>query len=183
MTDTTQSGPMLSRRDFLKVGLLGAAFLATAGVTASLSSCSADGPASGFAVLRETDMPFLRAVLPVLLTGAVAGEHMPAAVAATIQALDDSLDRFSPESRQLTLQLFDVLAMPLTRGPLTGIWGRWEHADAAAIQSFLHRWQHSAIGMLKMGHAALLQLVMLAWYGNAQSWAHCAYPGPPRLTS
>lgn len=72
MTDIIQSGPLLSRRGFLKVGLLGAAFLATAGVAASLSNCSASGPASGLAVLRETDMPFLRAVLPVLLEDSVA---------------------------------------------------------------------------------------------------------------
>jgi hypothetical protein len=32
-----------------------------------------------------------------------------------------------------------------------------------------------------MGHASLLQLVMLAWYGNPDSWSHCGYPGPPTV--
>ena len=32
-----------------------------------------------------------------------------------------------------------------------------------------------------MGHAALLQLVMLAWYGQAEAWGHCGYPGPPQI--
>ena len=41
MNDTTLNAPQLSRRNLLKVGLLGGAFLATAGVTASLSGCSA----------------------------------------------------------------------------------------------------------------------------------------------
>lgn len=181
MNDIPHSGPMLSRRSVLKVGLLGAGFLAIAGIGASLSHCSADGPASGMAVLRETDMPFLRAVLPVLLEGAVVSGRMSTAVATTIQGLDYSLNRFSPESRELTLRLFDALALPLTRGPLTGIWGRWENAEAAAIHDFLDRWQSSTIGMLRKGHAALLQLVVLAWYGHPESWEHCAYPGPPRF--
>ncbi|MGH8434282.1 MAG: twin-arginine translocation pathway signal protein, partial [Pseudomonas sp.] len=51
MTDTTLAMPGLSRRGLLKVGLFGTAFLATAGVTATLSGCSASTPASGLAVL------------------------------------------------------------------------------------------------------------------------------------
>ena len=54
MTDTTLPGAGLSRRGLLKVGLFGSAFLATAGVTASLSGCSASVPASGLATLRLT---------------------------------------------------------------------------------------------------------------------------------
>ena len=40
MSDTTLEAPRLSRRNLLKVGLFGSAFLATVGVTASLSGCS-----------------------------------------------------------------------------------------------------------------------------------------------
>ena len=82
---------------------------------------------------------------------------------------------------KLTIQLFDVLAMGVTRGPLTGIWGSWENTSADDIRHFLDRWQNSSLGLLKMGHASLLQLVMLAWYGNPDSWSHCGYPGPPTV--
>lgn len=47
MSDTTLEGAGLSRRSLMKVGLIGGAFLATAGVTASLTGCSAEKPASG----------------------------------------------------------------------------------------------------------------------------------------
>ena len=47
MTDTSLSAPGLSRRGVLKIGLLGGAFLATAGVTATLSGCSDSAPAGG----------------------------------------------------------------------------------------------------------------------------------------
>ncbi|CAD5106046.1 twin-arginine translocation pathway signal protein [Zestomonas carbonaria] len=181
MTDTTLDAPGLSRRNLLKVGLLGSAFLATAGVAASLSGCSADTPASGMRALRQSDLPFLRALVPAMLAGAVPAASLPQAVDKTIAGLDYSLDHLSPEMLKLTLQLFDVLALPVTRGPLTGIWGSWEKASAEDVRAFLERWQNSSLSLLKMGHSSLLQLVMMAWYGNPESWAHCGYPGPPSI--
>lgn len=181
MTDTSLSTPGLSRRGVLKIGLIGSAFLATAGVTASLSGCSASTPSSGFAVLRDSDMPFLRALIPVMLAGAVPAERMADAVEGTIKSLDYSLHRLSPEMLKLTVQLFDVLALPVTRGPLTGVWGSWENASAADVKHFLERWQNSSLSLLKMGHSSLLQLVLMAWYGRPESWGHCGYPGPPKV--
>jgi hypothetical protein len=181
MTEIAQDGLDQSRRSFLKLGLFGTAVLATAGVAASLSQCSTSGPASGLAVLRESDLPFLRAVIPVILAEAAAAERMPAVVQATIESLDYTLDHFSPAQRDLTLQLFDVLALSLLRGPLTGVWNRWENAGSDAIRAFLQRWQHSSISLLRMGHASLLQLIAVAWYGSPQSWAEAGYPGPPRI--
>lgn len=171
----------LSRRDVLKVGLLGGAFLGTASLAASLSGCTPAGPASGYQVLRSGDLPFLLATVPVMLEGSVASGQLPTAVNATIERLDAGLARVSPAMLELTQQLFDVLALPLTRGPLTGVWGSWEHASAADINAFLSRWEHSSLSLLRMGHSALLQLVMMAWYSGEESWGHCGYPGPPTV--
>lgn len=181
MHNTTLEAPVLTRRNLLKVGLMGSAFLATAGLTASLSGCSASTPKAGFAVIRESDLAFLHALIPVMLAGAVTTEKMPQAVEGTLASLDYSLNHVSPELLKLTVQLFDVLAMPITRGPLTGVWGSWENASPADAQAFLDRWQNSSIGLLKMGHTSLLQLVMMSWYSRAESWAHCGYPGPPTV--
>lgn len=181
MNDSVLDAPGLSRRGLLKVGLMGSAFLATAGLTASLTGCSASTPANGFAILRDSDLPFLKALIPVMLAGAVKPENIPAAIDGTLQNLDYSLNRLSPEMLKLTVQLFDVLAMAVTRGPLTGIWGSWENASAEDIRHFLDRWQNSSLSLLRMGHASLLQLVMMAWYGRPEAWAHCGYPGPPKI--
>ncbi|MHA6492011.1 twin-arginine translocation pathway signal protein [Pseudomonas borbori] len=181
MTDTTVAAPTLSRRNLLKIGVMGTAFLATAGLTATLSGCSASTPQAGFAVLRESDLPLLNALIPVMLEGAVTPQAMPKAVAGTIQSLDYSLNHLSPEMLKLTVQLFDVLAMPVTRGPLTGVWGSWEKASSEDVRAFLSRWQNSSIALLNMGHASLLQLVMMSWYSRSESWAHCGYPGPPTV--
>lgn len=181
MNDTTLNASPLSRRSLLKVGLLGSALLGTAGLTATLSGCSASSPANGFLVLRDSDLPFLRALIPVMLDGAVAAEKLPQAVDGTLQSLDYNLAHLSPEMLKLTQQLFDVLALPITRGPLTGVWGGWAGASAGDMRQFLQRWQNSSIGLLRMGHASLLQLVMMAWYGRQEAWAHCGYPGPPTV--
>ena len=173
--------PALSRRGLLKFSLGATAFLATAGLGASLSGCSSSVSANGFATLRSADLLFLRALIPVMLEGAVTVEKMPAAVDGTLKSLDYSLDHLSPEMLKLTRQLFDVLGMAVTRGPLTGIWGSWENASADEIRHFLDRWENSSLSLLRMGHSSLLQLVMMAWYGRKESWVHCGYPGPPTV--
>ena len=177
LTDT----PALSRRGLLKFSLGASAFLATAGLGASLSGCSSSTAANGFVILRSGDLLFLRALIPVMLEGAVAAEKMPASVDQTLHSLDNSLNHLSPEMLKLTQQLFDVLGMAVTRGPLTGIWGSWENASADEIRHFLDRWENSSLGLLRMGHSSLMQLVMMAWYSRAESWAHCGYPGPPTV--
>lgn len=181
MSPSLPATPALSRRGLLKFSLGASAFLATAGLGASLSGCSSSIPADGFAILRRADLLFLRALVPVMLNGAVAIEKMPNAVADTLHSLDNALNHLSPEMLKLTQQLFDVLGMAVTRGPLTGIWGSWENASADEIRHFLDRWENSSLSLLRMGHSSLLQLVMMAWYSRAQSWVHCGYPGPPTV--
>ncbi|WP_339488788.1 twin-arginine translocation signal domain-containing protein [Pseudomonas sp. EL_65y_Pfl2_R95] len=181
MTDTTLNSADLSRRGFLKTGLMGTALLATAGLTATLSGCSASTPAQGFRVLRTADVALLSVIIPVIIEGSAPPANMPQAVKGTLQSLDNSLSYLSPELLKLTVQLFDVLASPLTRGPLTGVWGSWENASTQDVRHFLERWQNSSIGLLKMGYDSLIKLVLMSWYSRPESWAHCGYPGPPTV--
>lgn len=173
--------PALSRRGLLKFSLGATAFLATAGMGASLSGCSSSVPANGFTTLRSADLMFLRALLPVMLDGALTDANRSTAVEDTLKTLDNGLNHLSPEMLKLTRQLFDVLGMAVTRGPLTGIWGSWENASADDIRAFLNRWENSSLSLLRMGHSSLLQMVMMAWYSRRESWAHCGYPGPPAV--
>ncbi|MCI8208528.1 twin-arginine translocation pathway signal protein [Pseudomonas sp. S25] len=173
--------PNLSRRNFLQVSLGASAFLSTVGLTASLSGCSATAPANGFMVLRTSDLPFLRALIPVLINGSVQPVLLPQATDDTLHCIDKGLNHLSPAMLQLTQQLLDVLTLPFTRGPLTGVWSAWEKASNMQIQQFLDRWQNSSLDLLRQGHAALLQLTLMAWYSHPESWAHCGYAGPPRI--
>jgi len=169
------------RRELLRLGLCSTALLAGGGLLASLGGCSGERPAAGYRMLREGDLPVLDALVPVLLEGAALPARMDEALRLTLADLDYALEHLSPAMLKLTRQLFDVLALPLTRGPLTGIWGAWEQASAEDIRQFLARWRNSRLDLLQMGHASLLQLVIMAWYGSDAAWAHCGYPGPPQV--
>ncbi len=170
-----------SRRSFLKLSATSAATLSMLSLSASLSGCSSEHASTGFIVLRSDDIVCLSALLPVLYTGAVSAGQMSSNLQAALTAIDHNLASFSPAMRKLTLQLFDTLNNPLTRGPLTGVWGAWPQVSSTAIQHFLSRWENSRFDLLKMGHNALLQLAMLAHYGQPSAWQHCGYPGPPQL--
>ncbi|ABZ01056.1 TPA: twin-arginine translocation pathway signal protein [Pseudomonas putida] len=161
----------MQRRDLLRLSLGASAFLASA----SLIGCSAQTAATGYQALRDDDLPLLRALIPVVLAGAQATETL------VLRSLDHKLAALSPEMLKLTRQLFDVLSLPLTRGPLTGIWGSWGQADPRQVTAFLQRWQDSSLNLLRMGHASLLQLLQMAWYERPESWAACGYPGPPKI--
>lgn len=161
----------MHRRDLLRFSLGASVFLSTA----SLIGCAPQTSAAGFSVLREDDLPMLAAVIPVVLAGTQASEAL------VLHSLDHTLAALSPEMLKLTRQLFDVLSLPLTRGPLTGIWGRWESASSAQVNTFLRRWRDSSLDMLRMGHASLLQLLLMAWYERPEAWAACGYPGPPKI--
>ena len=180
MIHSTDTGG-ISRRQLLKYGLFGGAVLATAGGIASLSSVFTSTPAAGFQQLRESDLPMLRSLIPVILEGALPATDPTDAVDTVLRGLDNSLHHLSPDMLKQSLQLFDLLSMGITRGPATGIWRSWENASSEDIQGFLQRWKTSRLALFRQGHSALQQAVLLVWYSLPASWAHSGYPGPPRL--
>ncbi|WP_339650185.1 twin-arginine translocation pathway signal protein [Halopseudomonas pelagia] len=176
---STISAPQLSRRSLLKLGLGASAVLATAGLTATLSGCSSDAPASGFQVLRSSDIPMLTAIMSTLI-----GPHPalnPANLDGAIAQLDKTLAWTSTAVQKQLTDLFGMLSMGLTRGPLTGIWGSWENATDEDVRAFLERWRDSRLDMLRQGHSALNQLLQMAWYATPVSWEAVGYPGPPTI--
>ncbi|UJJ30040.1 twin-arginine translocation pathway signal protein [Halopseudomonas maritima] len=178
MPDTTS--PNLDRRSLLKLGLGASMVLGTAGLTASLSGCSSNAPATNFAVLRDSDLPLLRALYPAVIGPHPAFDQGQAADAATAQ-LDRSLQAASPFVQEEVLNLLGMLSLPLTRGPLTGIWGNLAEASPAQLEAFLLRWRDSRFDLLRKGHKAITQLLQLSWYATPQSWAAVGYPGPPQV--
>ncbi|MFT0865254.1 twin-arginine translocation pathway signal protein [Pseudomonas sp. CAM1A] len=161
----------MQRRDLLRLGLGASLFLGAA----SLIGCSQQTPSAGYQALRNDDLPLLQALIPVVLAGTQASTEQ------VLQSLDHKLAALSPAMLKLTRQLFDVLTLPLTRGPLTGVWGSWTEATDAEVEHFLERWRDSSLNLLRQGHASLLQLLLMAWYERPEAWAACGYPGPPKI--
>lgn len=172
---------ILSRRELLKLGAGASLALTTAGMTATLSGCSSSQAAGDYAVLRESDLPVLRALFPAVVGDHPALQSDSAALERAIRQLDTTLDSTSPAVQRDVLDLLGMLSLPLTRGPLTGIWGSWEQASPEALQAFLHRWRNSRLDMLRQGYKALGQLLLMSWYALPQSWADAGYPGPPTI--
>lgn len=161
----------MQRRDLLKFGFAASLLLSAT----SLVGCTEQAPSGGYQVLREGDLPLLQALIPVVLAGTAATPDV------VLRSLDGKLAALSPAMLTLTRQLFDVLTLPLTRGPLTGVWGSWGDASGAQVGGFLERWRTSSLDLLRQGHASLLQLLLMAWYERPQAWAACGYPGPPKV--
>ncbi|WP_048305576.1 hypothetical protein [Halomonas sp. PR-M31] len=172
---------VISRRELLKLGLGASLTLTTVGVTASLSGCSSAQPAAGFMVLRDSDLGLLAVLLPAVIGPHPALADNESAADATLRQLDRSLAAMSPAIHKDVCELLDLLNLPLTRGPLTGVWSAWENASPGQIDAFLIRWRDSRFDLLRQGVKALNQLLSMAWYALPMAWAETGYPGPPRV--
>lgn len=176
---TASALPDPSRRRLLRLAMPPAPASRAVPSRPSLSRRRQSPPAAGYLILRAEDLQFLQALAPVILAGAWPAADRTQIEAELFAAIDDGLARVSPAMLQQIRQLFDVVASPLTRGPLTGVWQAWADTPHEQVQAFLLRWRDSALDLLRQGHNALLQMVLMAWYGNPRAWAHCGYHGPP----
>jgi hypothetical protein len=168
-----------SRRQFLRVGFFGALTLSLVSTTAILAGCSSPPAVRGFRLLRETDIKVLRALLPVVLAGALPTDKTAAsAVEETLHTLDSFLFTTSPGVHQQMAQLFDLLSMPATRYTIVGLGQDWNAAAATDINAFLLRWSNSRVQMLRAAHLGLTQMITTSWYLQPRSWAAIAYVAP-----
>lgn len=172
----------LTRRNFLKVGVVGAVALGTVSGAALLTGCAAKPVATGFRLFRESDLAVLRALLPVVLVGRLNADHIEAREK-TLHTLDDFLYRSSEAAHKQLGQLFDLLSMPFTRYALAGLSSPWQEATTEEVQQFLERWKNSRFQMLRGGHLALAQMLSMAWYLQPENWADIGYVPPQVISS
>lgn len=177
MSSSLQAG----RRDFLRVGVLGAMALSTVSVSAMLTGCASAPPASGLRVLRESDLVLLRALMPVVLEGTFPTDDSREKVLNdSLQLLDSLLAGSSNAGQQQVRQLFDLMTFAPTRRLVVGLEQDWAQAVPADINAFLNSWRNSRIGMLRAGYLALTQMLTMNWYLQPRSWAAINYV-PPRV--
>lgn len=169
---------MLSRREFLKVGLLGGAGLAA---LSAIHYGWQRTPGAG-AGLDASERRIIIAVAPVLLSGALpAGEGAEAALTATVTAVERAIAGLSAAAQEEIGQLFALLGFAPARILLAGLTESWASASNADIEGFLERWRFSRFGLLRSAYAALHDLVLGAWYADPQAWEAIGYPGPPEV--
>lgn len=169
------------RRRFLKVGLLGSAALTVAAggimLTPSSASCN------DCSWLQQSDRDLLIAIIPVMLAGALPNDDQErmAAIDEIITGFDISISHFPPVIRDEIRQLLWLLEFPVTRSLLAGVWSAWHKVDKYNVADFLSGWQHSRLDLLRVGYAALHDLISGSWYANPRSWQRINYPGPPEI--
>jgi hypothetical protein len=171
---------MLSRRQFLKVGLVSGAVLAGAGWFALRGGWK---PAGGYRWLDARSSAIVTALVPAILEGSLpSGEPgRSVAVREVVAAFDRAVSGLSPAVQREIAELFSLLGVAAGRFIVAGVRSPWAEATGDEISAFLRRWRTSRFDLLRVAYQALTQLVIAAWYGNPASWAAIGYPGPPSL--
>jgi len=167
-----------ARRRVLFTGLAGAAALAAA---RWLQPVPVRFDASGAAALSADGADIMRALVPVLLDGALPAQasERNAAVEETVEAIATAIAGLPPATRQELDALFASLAFTPVRIAVAGIDEPWRDASRAQAGAFLARLQKSRWAVKRAVYEALHQLVFAAWYANPRAWPSIGYPGPP----
>lgn len=165
-----------SRRGFLKLGAGGSLVLAAAGASALLTGCSsAIYTARGYRYLRDADVWLLRALLPALLAGSLAGE---AQLVATLHRFDGMCGRLEPPGQKALWQLFDLLNGAVTRRLLAGVAKPWSEVNPQEAEAFLQRWKNSGVSLFNAAWRILAKLASVAYFSLPEAAAKAGYPGP-----
>jgi hypothetical protein len=170
---------LLTRRQFIKVGLAGAVLLAAARYLDRPFAASPEG----HRVLDEGAAKIVRALIPVVLAGALPTEEAARARAIdeTVAAFDRAVSGLAPAVQEELLQMLSFLHFAPSRFASTGIWAPLDEAPREDINAFLTRWRHSRFDLQRQGYQALTQLIQASWYDNPTSWKAIGYPGPPAV--
>ncbi|MGB0129351.1 MAG: hypothetical protein WBP72_17050 [Rhodocyclaceae bacterium] len=171
---------MLSRRQFIKAGVLGGAVLAAAGAWFGVAYHSGMG---GAGHLNDDARSVLAAVVPVMLAEALPeGSGRPAAIAATVDRFGVAVGGLGAAAQKEVGELFGLLSFPPTRFLVAGVHRPWPDAAGEEVAAFLGAWRFSRFALLRSAYAALHDLIYAAWYGNPESWPAIDYPGPPEVS-
>lgn len=157
-----------SRRQFLKVGLLGGMALGLAGKLAGTS------PQRGF--VATADDRTLIAALSRGMLGSMPVDEVPLHTNHVLKAIAG----LPPASQQELRQLFALLQQPLARR-LMGLQPAWREASAEQVASLLQGWRSSRLALLRGAYQGLHSLLYAAWYGDERHWAAIAYQLPASM--
>ncbi len=173
---------MLTRRQFIKAGIVGGAALTAAGLfySRSLKEAPAGAVPQGLTLPERT---IIAALVPAILAGVLpaAGEARQKAIVQTVDGVGVAIAGLSAAAQKELAELFALLGFAPARALLAGLWPRWEEATPAQIADFLQGWRTSRLGLLRSAYAALHDLVLGAWYGTPEAWPAIGYPGPPEI--
>lgn len=163
---------MLTRRTFVKAGLLGGLALGAGGIWYAASR-----EAMGEGWRSESTRSMFQAIGPVML-GGIQVDVM--ATERLLVGIERAVAGLSPATQSELADLFGLLGFLPARKLLTGV-STWQRATPSEIEAFLKSWRVHRFAMLRGAYAALHDLVLGAWYAQPESWEALGYPGPPEV--
>lgn len=170
----------MSRRHFLKAGLIGGAVLTAGGAWVVWRDIR---DANAHRQPRDRVAEVVEAIAPVMLSGALPTDSAQrcSALAVLANGVNEVIAAFPPAIRGEVNDLFRLLDIRFARRLLAGVTTPWREAEPAVVQGFLERWRWSRIALLQTGYFALHDLVLGAWYADPGSWPQLGYAGPPTV--
>ncbi|MGH8806475.1 MAG: hypothetical protein ACREX0_01185 [Noviherbaspirillum sp.] len=163
----------VSRRTFVKTGLIGALTLTTAG---GLYRATLRPVMLGKFVLDGAAKSALCAIIPVVLKDAI--EPAPAQISIAIARVQDAISGLPFATQKEIADLFGLLTLGPARRFLAGVPDDWPQAKQEDIAAFLQSWRLHRFALLQSAYHALHDLITGAWYADPSTWATIGYPGP-----
>jgi hypothetical protein len=172
----------LTRRQFLKRGLLGGGLLALAGTLpfAFRSTALGPRPRRELRLLTLDEHAVLAAICARLVPGDGAGPGWPTADALDCAGKIDALlatchpDVGSDFRRLLRLFESGFLGTFIAASPRP-----FTRAAAADQDARIEAWRRSRFTVLRSGYQALKRLACASYYSSPEVYARIGYPGPP----
>ena len=182
----------IDRRNFLRTAALcGTAFALSSSVSNAASSELfknkinvtelESSPNTGYQFLTEDDIPFVRSIFLAVAEPALSESTsgMKSAMLNALHKFDDQCSQLSPMMQTLLRKLLLASTLPVAQGLTTGIWKDWWLVSRSDAEQFMDRWQYSRLSLQRMGHASLVQLTAMVWYGTAEGVADIGFSGIP----
>ncbi len=175
--------PVLSRRTFIKTGLLGGILLGGAWGFYQFTRPKEQSLLNQFSLelLDKEAAEIITKIAPAILLSELSERERSLMPPEKLVAAVEMVIAGFPEAVQKEiLQLFNLLSLSPTRYLTTGIWS-WRDATENDIEVFLQKWRSSSWQLFRSAYLALVKLIMAAWYGTDESWTEIGYPGPPKI--
>jgi hypothetical protein len=171
----------VSRRGFLKKGLLGGAILAGGGALALMAAPGKRTRAAQgrLAVLSPYEYAIFAAAAARLAPGDGAPDWPAAETLHTADKLDAVLAELHPGAARDFRRLLHVFESALMGLTVTGTPIPFTRCTPAQQDRRLQAWRHGRVELFRSGYQAMKRLAHALYYSSPQIYARIGYPGPP----
>jgi len=171
----------VSRRGFLKKGLVGGAILAGGGVLALMAAPGkrTRSPHGKLAVLSPYEYAIFSAAAARLVPGDGAAAWPSAEALQLGDELDALLARLHPAAARDFKRLLHVFESAVTGLTSSGTPLPFTRCSPAQQDRRLEAWRHARVELLRSGYQAMKRLAHALYYSSPKIYERVGYPGPP----